>query len=273
MLGGVTDDVAGTATGGAAQSPRRSAAETRRLMLDAGMERLAATGLEPSMEQFSIEQALRDASVPRSSAYNAWTGLVADCTPQEAYQRELIHHAISTGPGAGRMDVLIDQASPLLARADSIDRAVLEKELIRIAGEAHYQSCLADQALVVGLALLASATTTDSTLADDIVTWSAEAETRWRTRLIEQIFRPFMTYMGRRPKPEFDPDLVWDQFVTALNALGAGILPRTRLVDDEVLYGIERPGPDGDVRQWSLFAVVLEGLIDTFFEQAPEEEP
>lgn len=241
-------------------------------MLDAGLQRLAATGLEPSMAHFTIEQALRDAQVPRSSAYNAWTGFVEACSPQEAYRRELIHHAITTGPGAGRMDVLIDRAGPLIARADSTDPTVLEKELIRIAAEAHYQSCMADQPLIVGLALLASATTTDSALADDIVAWSAEAETAWRTRLIEQIFRPFMAYVERRPKPEFDPDLVWDQFVTALNALGAGILPRTRLVDEQVLSGIERPGPDGEIREWSLFAVVVEGLIETFFERAGEPE-
>ena len=63
------------------------------------------------------------------------------------------------------------------------------------------------------------------------------------------------------------------QFAIAAESLAEGCALRSR-VDGSDMSGIVRPtGPDGPVREWTLFAVGLEALVVQFFQLDPDWSP
>jgi hypothetical protein len=66
--------------------------------------------------------------------------------------------------------------------------------------------------------------------------------------------------------------LTFRQLSVAVGALAEGCALRQRV--DHHMEGILRPtGPDGEDQEWTLFAIGLEGLLQTFLELDPDWTP
>ncbi len=88
------------------------------------------------------------------------------------------------------------------------------------------------------------------------------------TQLWEDAYRGLAAYLGMRVR---EP-LTFHQLSVAVGALAEGCSLRRRV--DEQMEGILRPtGPQGEDEEWTLFAIGLEALLQTFFEIDPDWTP
>jgi hypothetical protein len=88
------------------------------------------------------------------------------------------------------------------------------------------------------------------------------------TKLWEDAYRALAAYLGMRIRQP----LTFRQLSVAVGALAEGCSLRQRV--DEQMEGILRPtGPQGEDEEWTLFAIGLEALLQTFLELDPEWAP
>jgi hypothetical protein len=86
---------------------------------------------------------------------------------------------------------------------------------------------------------------------------------------IEALFGGMTVLLGLRLRERF----TLRDFVIAEDSLSEGYGVRDRL-DDTSKRIVERPtGPNGELQEWTIFAVALEGLVRQFFEFDPDWAP
>jgi hypothetical protein len=89
------------------------------------------------------------------------------------------------------------------------------------------------------------------------------------TDRIADVYAALAALLGFRLREQF----TLHQFAIAVDALGQGCGLRDR-VDPSKMEGIVRAtGPDGEMQEWTLFAVAFEGLVRQFFEVDPSWKP
>ena len=70
---------------------------------------------------------------------------------------------------------------------------------------------------------------------------------------------------GLRPRAEFG-EKAWHYGEIALSSLSEGLAMRAALDAGNYFYGLPNPGvPDGQPN-WSIYSILFESIIDTFFE-------
>ncbi len=242
---------------------RLSAEETRDRLVRAGIDSIIANGMTIGLDSVNLEQAVVDAGVSRSSAYAAWSH-DDQYTPQELFQRTVLRQAV-----VERKETIANTQSSVLEvierMRDDGPRALLS-ELSRVAGGLNARAVADSRSwqLVVALrSVLHSAApeARDHELAD----WVSESERLYREETIEGIYRPLTEVLRIKPREAYGDAAFHYGEITAA-ALSEGLAPRYFMSSSEYLEGIVRPGCDGVEREWSLFAIVFEQLVLTFFE-------
>lgn len=243
---------------------RLSSGETRERMVAAGLDALARDGLALGLDTVNLEQAVRDAEVSRSSAYAAWS-TDDEHSPQELFQRTVLKQAV-----LDRRDTIeqtMRTAFDIIDRlgADAPPRRVLH-ELVREAAGQNARLVAESRSWQVVIALQSALNSSPPDRRDDeLADWVSTTEEQYRNEAIETFYRPFVELLGLRPKPEFG-DAAFHYGEIAGSALVEGLGSRHFMRTADYLDGIKRAGPDGTVEDWTLYAVVFEQLIWTFFE-------
>lgn len=235
---------------------RRTAAETRQLLLDTGVEMLHETGITPPVAHIRLQNVLRRAGLTTGAAYRIWAG-------QEDFQLDLAEEATlhdrdthtPVGPTEDVIAHLLETAAPL-------------EEVIRVATNAHIASydrgregdLAADRFLTV-LALRAAALGYERL---------RRASLRRHENSIEsfmELYAALMDLFGLRLREHYD----LRQFAGIVAALGEGFA--IQAIEGESVAVITIPDAEGVPREWTAFGRAVWACIAEFFERDVDAAP
>lgn len=250
--------------------PRRSAEQTRTVMLDAGMALLERDGVQFGLDHLTLEAACLATDVPRSSSHAAWS-IEDDYTPQALYQREVLRRWLSEREG----ELFASAArNALIAAYELRGDALTKGEIIRIAIQAAIASAVDPGEDGGGSGFLSTDMAIKHALASqppdardpEVAAWVRETEVSQRERRIRDTYRPLADQLGLRPRPEYGQD-AFHHLAVSVAALTEGITLRHLVVQDHD-YASDSIRDDGSDVPSTLLGVCVEALVDLFFEEA-----
>ena len=242
--------------------PKYPPDEVRRRLLGAARECLKLAGVESGLDAVTLDGAIMAADVPRGMSYRIWQD--ENHTPQEAFRRAAVLDLLSIPATAGlpasraANEELFEQYRDVLENGTLAEREALKREGIRQIGGFNYRTLAESSNWKLYSALRIAAMTrpnVDPAIIDALV----EGE----NYLVQQYslwYEDVTTSLGM----ELRPGLKMEQFAAAAYAVNEGLALRfTNFPDRE---GIVLTDPDGVDREWTLFSIAFEGIIDRFFE-------
>ncbi|MDW3176690.1 MAG: hypothetical protein R8J94_04800 [Acidimicrobiia bacterium] len=249
----------------AGRRQRLSAEETSERLIDAGLAALARHGMSVGLDAVNLEQAVRDAEVPRSSAYAIWS-TDEHYPPQESFQRAVLRRAAEDRTRT--IEQLQNTSAEIVAKyAESMTSRELLMELIRVGGGENIEALsesLGWQLMIATRAILHSAPTSFD---EELTEWMNESEEEVRLSTIAEVYRPFVEMLGLEPRPEFG-DSAYHYGEIAAASLAEGIAMRYRLRANEYLGGIVHPDIGDQDKPWTLYSLMFEQLLRVFFQPA-----
>lgn len=244
---------------------RLSAEEASERLIRAGLEALAEQGLSVGLDAVSLERAVRDAEVPRSSAYAIWS--TDDVyAPQELFQRAVLRRAAEDRTSTIEK-LMATSARVYEENAETMSSRELLSELIRVGGRENaidVAHTLSWQLVIAVRAILQSG---KGGIDDDLVVWMNDSEEQVRQSTIAEVYRPFVELLGLKPRPEYG-DLAYQYGEIAASSLAEGLAMRYQLRANEFLDDITHPGADVEDPKWSLYSLMFEQIVQLFFEPA-----
>jgi hypothetical protein len=251
-----------------AKGIRHSRDELRELILETSRTMLQEEGLSSGAEALTFKRVfdrieddtgirVTNASVIR----RVWES-------QSDFQTDVLM-TVARGQSGAEIDVAEKRLAPILA---SVDLTTLEsrgqalRDLCRLAGELSRQAVResANWPLLIGV--WAQTATGQSTVSSKKIEMALLSAFDGFTARMEAIYGAMVSLLGLRLKEEF----TLRDFVIAENSLSEGYGLRDRL-DETVARIVLRPtGPNGELQEWTIFAVALEGLVLQFFEFDPD---
>lgn len=242
--------------------PKYPPDEVRRRLLDAARECLKVAGVESGLDAVTLDGAIVDADVPRGMSYRIWQD--DNHTPQEAFRRAAVLDLLSIPATAGlpasraaNADLFAEYAD-VLENGTLAEREALKREGIRQIGGFNYRT-LAESSNWKLYSALRIAAMTRPHIDPAVMQALVDGE----NYLVEQYclwYEEITTALGM----ELRPGLSMQQFAAAAYAVNEGLALRfTNFPDRE---GIILTDPDGTDREWTLFSIAFEGIIDRFFE-------
>ncbi len=261
---------AGERAPAAAPRSRRSRAELRDLLIEAGMAILMEEGLGTGAENLTFKRVFERVAATQGIRITNASVIGRVWQNQAEYQS-----AVLAAVAAEELDVLTIDAADVARRvvADA-DRSTLDgrrralSELARRAGEADLQMIAASGSWVATVGVWALSSAAPRSDEDDVRTalragFAAIAEANLA------FARTLQDDLGLRLRT----GLELDHFVLSATALIKGCALRDR-ADPLALHGIMRPtGPDGAEQEWTILGVGLEALFDEYFELDPAWRP
>jgi hypothetical protein len=251
---------------------RRSAEETRSVMLDAGMAQLEREGVQYGLEHLTLEAAYLATDVPRSSSHAAWA-IDDDYSPQTLYQRTVMRRWLEEREGL----LFADAAETALLAAftehgDSLSRG----EIIRVAIQAAIAAAVEPDENGVGSGFLSSDMALKHALASqpvdardpEVTEWVRRTEVEQRTSRVNDTYRRLAELLSMRPRDEYGDD-AFQHLALAIAGLTEGITMR-HLVLPEHEYATRSVRKDSSPIPTTLLGVCVEALVDEFFEPIDE---
>lgn len=255
---------------GATRRPRLSAEETRERLLAAGLADLARQGMSVGLDAVNLEQAVRDAGVSRSSAYAAWS--TDDVyAPQELFQRAVLRRAVEDR-SATIARLQASATAVYMAGVETMTPRDLLAEIIRVAGTENIQA-VADssswQLVIAVRAILHSVP--DDARDDDLVEWMKDSEEELRTSTIDDVYRPMVELLGIVPRPEYG-ELAYQYGEISASSMAEGLAMRYSLRARDFVEDIPHPHREDPEKLWSLYSLIFESIVHTFFQPADGSE-
>lgn len=249
----------------AGKKQRLSAEECRSRLVAAGIDALAERGLSVGLDAVNLEQAVRDAGVPRSSAYAAWSR--EDHSPQELFQQAVLMRAVETRRET--TDALNHEVAEFLAdMPEGLSNQDLLRELIRRIATSNLQTVLESRSwqIVFAMRSILNTASENSALEDELLTWMRTDEETLRNETIDTLYRPMAEVFEMRPRPEYG-EKAWHLTEIAASSLSEGLSMRHQLPAADYFYGLAHP--EAPAEDWSIMALLFERIVDMFFEPVP----
>jgi len=242
---------------------RMKAAESRRALLDAGLELLQERGVAPGLDRVTLKDAIEVSGVPRSTAYRLYEGGPGQL---EAFRRDLLgdlDQRIDVGDTESAVAEVLEQRQAQLESGDPKQLADVLRETIRVGMKANIDSVLSSVQWRVYMSALASGpgeTGVDSTTADLYTESSFEFGQRFAN-----FFDAMAAVFGLRPRAP----LTVQEFASLVASVTEGVALRQQV--DPTLKMLRRPtGPGGEFQYWHGAAIAVEGIVLTWAETDPE---
>lgn len=246
-----------------ATGKRMKAAESRRALLDAGLELLQARGVAPGLDRVTLKDAIEVSGVPRSTAYRLYEGGPGQL---EAFRRDLLgdlDQSIDVRDTESAVTQVLESHEAELASGDPKQLAVVLREVIRVGMKANVDSVLSSVEWRVYMSALASVPGQkgfDSTTSDLYNESSFEFGQRFVT-----FFEVMAGLFGLRPRAP----LTVIEFASLVAAITEGVALRQQV--DPTLEMLRRPtGPNGEIQAWHGAAVAIEGVVLIWGEPDPD---
>ena len=272
-------------------------------MLDAGRELALEAGAALTIEQLRLEEVIRRAGVPRSSAYRLWPY-------KDDYLNDLLCYLAGAGSWFSDQPVMTPETTTMVGQLIDENRALLATpegrrallcEIVRVTAERNYQmlSESPQWRLQMALAATLGSTSGDAAGASGAADASGaagaarprvaaaleEAQSRSREVMVT-VLGIIMAQLGLRMRePSWTAEhlqLAGGLFVQALalrnvqvQAALAGGGDAGPAAHVDALLNAPAPGPGlhGGTAQWSVVAFAYLGLIDAFVELDPDFVP
>ncbi len=251
--------------------PRRSAEETRRVLVAEGLRQLELVGMDFGVEHLTLEAACVVTNVPRSSSHAAWA-IDDDYTPQALFQRTVLREWLATREGttfAGAAEKALAQAFEI--HGDGLTR----NEVIRLSIQAALEEGLSAIDEGDGSGLISTDMAIKHTLASqpvssrdpEIAKWARDAENKNRAERIKDAYRPLGELLGLVPRPEFG-EAAFDYLAMAIASLTEGITMRELVLPELDIARASIRQTDSSQIPATLLGVCVEALVEKFFEPA-----
>jgi hypothetical protein len=252
------------------KSRRRTRAELRQLMVDTGMAILAEDGLRMGTDltfKRVFERLAADTGVRLTNASiirRVWED-------QAAYQSDIMATVVTDFDEAGQMDASLELLVPLLA---SFDRSTPEArweavlEFGRIATEIAIAARVGHRGWELFIGVWVVSVTNPQAKEDKelrrALTEGMDATGAAWNRLVGAVHE----YLGVRVRE----GLTLAQHCESAAAMAAGFALRQASRDERQVYMMPT-GPGGELREWTLFGIALEGLALKYLELIPDWQP
>ncbi len=248
---------------------RLSSEETRERLIRAGYAALADVGISVGLDAVSLEQAIRDSGVSRSSAYAVWSD-DDELAPQESFQREVLGRAMGHRVEATReFRERLEQT--YAEHGQTMTPLELRREIVRVVGNSHVQAIeqIVEWRIVIALrAILLSAPPGGRD--ERLLTWLRASERAGRLETITSIYRPATKMLQMVPRPEYG-DAAFHYAEAAAASLTEGLAVRSALKVDYLPADLHHPDDD-PTKTWSIYSLVFERILDLFFMPVDEDE-
>lgn len=233
--------------------PRRTAEQTRRLLIAIAKNLLLARGVSTGVSHIRLQEVLRTAGLTTGAAYRIWVD-------QDEFQEELAASVIQW-----RLDASTASTREVVCEAgwpDDID------EVVRVGAERHTATFAEERRddpdsriFLFALALRATAQGSPRLV--------AASRARHEQSVAE--FTAFYTEAMSRYGLRLREGYTMTHFSTAMAALGEGFaLQALEGLDHSV---VTRRSCGGEEQEWTLFGVAVAGLVREFFVPCDQERP
>lgn len=228
--------------------PRRSAEETRRLILEAALQLLLERGATAGVQHIRLQEVLRTVGLTTGAAYRIW----AD---QDDFHRDLAIEMVGlrfAPPAASAQGAIRDVLEAGGSIHDVARSAALDH--VNYASKFHLEPESRDShAFITALALRTAAGSWP-----ELRVASAERH-RGSIEAFEKFYSMLLARYGRRVRSPF----TITDFTEAMAALGEGFAIRAAEGLDHPTYDIpdDAEAPSGE---WTLFGVSILGLVTAF---------
>ncbi|MFT4228789.1 MAG: hypothetical protein QM602_00700 [Microbacterium sp.] len=236
--------------------PRRTAEETRRLILDAALQLLLERGASAGVQHIRLQEVLRSVGLTTGAAYRIW----AD---QDEFHRELAVEMMRlrfAPPAASATAAVAGGVGDAGTLDDAVRAAALDH--VTYAAQFHLKPESRDShAFITALALRTAAGA-----------WPElrEASAARHEESIQDFCRFYGAMMQRYGLRMRTPFTVRD-FAEAMAALGEGFAVRAAEGLDHPVIDVAT-GDESISGRWTLFGIAARGLVDTFMIAAEPEE-
>ena len=249
---------------------RFSADQAREAVLAAGRALLRERGLQPGFGNVTFNDAISRSGVPRGSAYRLWS-LSDSRKPQDAFWDDLLVTTIASGSTNETetthavVDDYLSAQHDLVNNGTPADKAHILRETIRLGAEANIKSLAQSPEWYLQMASLASRSLVPHPN-PAIEEAHQEGNKVTTTRFID-LYRELGDLFGLRLRSNY----TWEQFSTMAASAACGV--SVHWMHNPWVVNIQRAtGPDGQMKKWSGFGVLLEGLVFLCFEPIPEAD-
>ncbi len=245
---------------------RRSAEETRELLVAEGLTQLQNRGVHIGLDHITLESACAATDVARSSSHAAWAN-DDGYSPQSLFQRTVLRAWLTSQEDTLFADAAQDAVMKAL---DQWGEALTKGDIIRFAIQAAYLagSTSDDGAegdfLSTDLAIRHSiASRPDSERDVEMLGWFQHADVDNRNQRIEDTYKPMGELLQMEPRPEYG-ESAYQHFAIAVAALTEGIALRRSVMPHLKLDDPIKDVP-GENAPALLIGVCVEALVEAFF--------
>lgn len=246
---------------------RIRAAEVRRRVLDAALERVEGIGLTIGFEHLVMDDLIREAGVPRSSTYRLWDS-------KEAFVAELMIEIAAEMSNkladAETLEIseriLFDNLELLLVEED---RRRVMYEVIRVALEHNYRAVIASVPWQSYVGLSASLLSHLESSARVEIERALRAGSDAFIERMAEFHRWFSTILGYRIRAEWNGD--YRPYAVVISAVVEGL--GLRHLGNPGVVDASYRGPStisSDDPEWALPAIALVAILERFLEQDPD---
>ena len=241
--------------------PRRSADETKTHLIEAGISELRRSGMSIGLDAVNLEQAVRAANVPRSSAYAVWSN-EEEHSPQVGFQRAVLYAVIQQRKRT--LEKLAQDSHDMLSGLqDTRPSRESMREIIRLTAGAN-ATLAADSIewrLTIALRSILVSSAEESR-DQELVTWLQESALALRELTITTLYRPLAEAFEIVPRPQYG-ERAYELSEAAIAAFSEGLSTRDFIESPKNLHGLDHP--DGASGEWTLYALMCEKVLETFF--------
>ena len=247
---------------------RLSVEECRERLIDAGMASLAEHGMSIGLDAVSLEHAIVEAKVPRSSAYAALSPN-SQSSSQEVLQRQVLMRVVDARKET--IDALMSMIAEFMAdQPEGLSGRELYRELIRVAGSFNLNSVMESRPWQIVFAMRSIINTVPDVRDQDLLDWMAEGERELRNATIDTLYRPMAELFGLRPRSVYGED-AWHLLEIAQSSLAEGLSMRGSLEASQYFHGLTHFDNPDDDSDWSIFALLFDRFAMKFFEFIPTD--
>lgn len=247
----------------------RGAAHQR--LIETGLAQLLDSGVVLGLDHLKLADVIEAADVSRATAYRSLEH--DELEPQQVLRYEVVQLLLSRASRNFYLEAVTDAVAEELQRqeaaavdlSDPDQRASAIQQIIRTAGNASFATFIASTERAIMIAAMGSvrsrAVAERPIEIDQWVHGTLEQSEVDLVELFGSMYLSVAALFGLELKSEFTVGHLAVAGVAAMEGLGmrAGI--------NEHVENFMRPtGPNGELQEWSMFAVMFEGLVQQFFD-------
>ena len=241
---------------------RLKAAESRRALLDAGLELLKSRGVAPGLDRVTLKEAIELSGVPRSTAYRLYEGGKGQLEEFRADLLSDLDNSIDAAPTMAAAEAVFAEVAPQIESGDPVQMAAALREVVRVIMNANMESVVSSLEWRVHMSSLASLGT--GMEADPEMTEAFRATaSEFGERFIE-FYNQLSSAFGLRTRQP----LTIHEFGVLASSIAEGIALRQH-VDPRLASMKRATGPDGTLQSWNAAGIAIEGLLITWLEPDP----